>query len=94
MAVFRLIASSNFVGCRTGKSAAFYAIKNTTDIDARLVVLIDHAGAVAHQAAGRRKFAPIYIAGTSWRAARATIVARRLMKRAFVVDKQRAGSPR
>ena len=34
------------------------ALENTTDIDARLVVLIDRAGAVAYQAAGRWEFAP------------------------------------
>src|SRR5262249_45056749 len=58
LAASRLIVSSNLVGCRNGKIGCFRALENTADIDARLVVLIERTGAVAHQAAARREFAP------------------------------------
>jgi len=51
LAVFRLITSSNLVGCKTWKIGRFFALENAADIAAGLAVLVDDAGAIADQAA-------------------------------------------
>ena len=54
-AVFRLITSSNFVGCSTGKSAGF-APQDFVDVNGGPSVQVTNAHAVAHQPPGFHKF--------------------------------------
>src|SRR5262245_110465 len=57
LAVFRLIASSNLVGCTTGRSAGF-SLQDSAGINADLAIAVSKARSVTHQAAGGYGFAP------------------------------------
>ena len=57
MAVLRLMTSSNLVGCMTGRSAGFSPLRIAAGIDAGLTIRIGNARSIAHQPAGRGKFA-------------------------------------
>ena len=51
LAVFRLITSSNLVGCMTGRSAGFSPLRMAS-VDADLTIGIRQSASVAHQATG------------------------------------------
>jgi len=53
----RLMISSNFVDCKTGRSAGFLALEYMPGIDAGLAERTAEIGCVAHEAAGRDEFA-------------------------------------
>ena len=52
-AVLKLSASTNLVGCNTGKLGWLLAFENATDIHACLPKHLQLIGAIAHQATGR-----------------------------------------
>src|SRR5437899_496613 len=55
-AVFRLITSSNFVGCSTGKSAGLVPPKNLVHIDGGLARLLGSIGPIRHEKPGFHLF--------------------------------------
>jgi hypothetical protein len=56
LAVLKLMISSTFTACWTGKSAGL-SLKNTTDIDAGLAIRVSKAGSGTHQATSGSKLA-------------------------------------
>ena len=57
-AVLRLMTSSIFAACSTGRSAGFSPLRKACGIDAKLARLIAEAAAIAHQAAGQGALPP------------------------------------
>ena len=57
LAVDRLMASSNSVGCTTGMSAGFSPFENPAGIDADLVVASKVARSITHESTDFGKFA-------------------------------------
>ena len=58
MAVLRLITSSNFVGCMTGRSAGFSPLEDPAHVNPHLAKCLAAVGAVADQSAGGDELAP------------------------------------
>ena len=72
-AVFRLMTSSNFVGCSTGRSAGFAPLEDLVDVGSGAPVQVGIAHAVAHKPTVFHKFWLRYIAGSRLFTARSTI---------------------
>ena len=59
LAVFRLMTNSNLVDCETGRSEAFFALENSTNVDAGLPISVSPTRSVAHETASRDELASL-----------------------------------
>ena len=60
-AVLRLITSSNFVGCSTGRSAGLGAFEDLVDVGGGPPELVMEVGSIGHEAAGAYDELPLSI---------------------------------